>query len=353
MKSALYLILLLGSIPLCNGAAPPDGAPALPVSFRESLPVADTAFQVMKTPFRQWSGPTPSEEDDVRDEGNPLGDEIEQVQKARKTIAALKKAGKFLEKLTMGDLVTLPVGIQQEIGNITYTLGIESIRFYPEYTEADLFLEVDLPGESLDPVFGATGITGSLYSPFVVSLSMLLLAESLNSWQYFGMLLVLAGVVLVGYRKKTLTIEHPPIRGFVYAALAVFFTALGIVIIKPVSTELPFFWIILIRSFGGMIAMVLYGLAIRQPLTVSHILEAKGGMWLILGTFLGQYVSMMIWVAGYKYTSASVASILNETASVFILLLSWIFLKEHLNFRKVIGVLITITGVLFVLQISL
>ncbi len=158
MKSALYLILLLGSIPLCNGAAPPDGAPALPVSFRESLPVADTAFQVMKTPFRQWSGPTPSEEDDVRDEGNPLGDEIEQVQKARKTIAALKKAGKFLEKLTMGDLVTLPVGIQQEIGNITYTLGIESIRFYPEYTEADLFLEVDLPGESLDPVFGATGI---------------------------------------------------------------------------------------------------------------------------------------------------------------------------------------------------
>ena len=214
---------------------------------------------------------------------------------------------------------------------------------------ADLFYlrALQLIGASL------TGITGSLYSPFVVSLSMLLLAESLNSWQYFGMLLVLAGVVLVGYRKKTLTIEHPPIRGFVYAALAVFFTALGIVIIKPVSTELPFFWIILIRSFGGMIAMVLYGLAIRQPLTVSHILEAKGGMWLILGTFLGQYVSMMIWVAGYKYTSASVASILNETASVFILLLSWIFLKEHLNFRKVIGVLITITGVLFVLQISL
>ena len=214
---------------------------------------------------------------------------------------------------------------------------------------ADLFYlrALQLIGASL------TGITGSLYSPFVVSLSMLLLAESLNSWQYFGMLLVLAGVVLVGYRKKTLTIEHPPIRGFVYAALAVFFTALGIVIIKPVSTELPFFWIILIRSFGGMIAMVLYGLAIRQPLTVSHILAAKGGMWLILGTFLGQYVSMMIWVAGYKYTSASVASILNETASVFILLLSWIFLKEHLNFRKVIGVLITITGVLFVLQISL
>ena len=214
---------------------------------------------------------------------------------------------------------------------------------------ADLFYlrALQLIGASL------TGITGSLYSPFVVSLSMLLLAESLNSWQYFGMLLVLAGVVLVGYRKKTLTIEHPPIRGFVYAALAVFFTALGIVIIKPVSTELPFFWIILIRSFGGMIAMVLYGLAIRQPLTVSHILEAKGGMWLILGTFLGQYVSMMIWVAGYKYTSASVASILNETASVFILLLSWIFLKEHLNFRKVIGVVITITGVLFVLQISM
>lgn len=196
-----------------------------------------------------------------------------------------------------------------------------------------------------------TGITGSLYSPFVVALSLLFLGEHLSSWQYAGMILVLAGVILVGYRKKSLTIEHPPIRGFVYATLAVFFTALGIVIIKPVSSELPFFWIILIRSFGGYITMVIYGIIMQKPLSISHVIKAKGGTWLILGAFIGQYLSMMIWVAGYKYTSASIASILNETASIFILLLSWLILKEQLTRRKIIGITITLSGVALILFI--
>lgn len=196
-----------------------------------------------------------------------------------------------------------------------------------------------------------TGITGSLYSPFVVALSMIYLSESLLFWQYIGMILVLSGVVLVGYRKKSLTIEHPPVIGFIYATLAVFFTALGIVMIKPISNELPFFWIILIRSFGGYITMVMYGLILKKPLSIMHVVKSKGGLWLIIGAFVGQYISMMIWIAGYKYTSASIASILNETASIFILILSWLMLGEKLTKRKVLGVLITVSGVVMVLNL--
>lgn len=212
---------------------------------------------------------------------------------------------------------------------------------------ADMFYlrALQLIGASL------TGITGSLYSPFVVGLSLLYLGELLHFWQYIGMIVVLLGVILVGFRKKSLAIEHPPLLGFIYAALAVFFTALGIVIIKPISTELPFFWIILIRSLGGFITMLLYGVILKKSLSILHVIKATGGTWLILGAFLGQYVSMMVWVAGYKYTSASIASILNETASIFILILSWLFLGEHLTKRKVIGVMITISGVAIVLLI--
>lgn len=213
---------------------------------------------------------------------------------------------------------------------------------------ADLFYlrALQLIGASL------TGITGSLYSPFVVGLSILFLGEYLNYWQVIGMILVLSGVVLVGYRKKSLNMLHPPIRGFLYAALAVFFTALGIVIIKPVSNDLPFFWIILIRSFGGFITMVVYGIVLKKSLSVLHIIKAKGGYWLILGAFIGQYISMMVWVAGYKYTSASIASILNETASIFILLLSWLLLKEKLTKRKIVGIMITVSGVYMVLALN-
>ncbi len=197
-----------------------------------------------------------------------------------------------------------------------------------------------------------TGITGSLYSPFVVGFSLLFFGEVLTIWQYLGMIMVLSGVILVGYRKKSLDIKHPPIKGFVYAVLAVLFTALGIVMIKPISNEVPFFWLILIRSFGGMLAMMVYGLILKKSLAVFHVVKKKGGKWLIVGAFIGQYVSMMVWVAGYKYTSASIASILNETASIFILLMSWLMLGEKINTKKIMGVCITMSGVALVLLLD-
>ena len=197
-----------------------------------------------------------------------------------------------------------------------------------------------------------TGITGSLYSPFVVGFSLLFFGEVLTIWQYLGMIMVLSGVILVGYRKKSLDIKHPPIKGFVYAVLAVLFTALGIVMIKPISNEVPFFWLILIRSLGGMGAMMVYGLILKKSLAIFHVVKKKGGKWLIVGAFIGQYVSMMVWVAGYKYTSASIASILNETASIFILLMSWLMLGERIYTKKVMGVCITMTGVALVLLLD-
>lgn len=196
---------------------------------------------------------------------------------------------------------------------------------------------------------GLTGLTGSLYSPFVVLLSFFYLGERLNSWQVMGMALVMVGVLVISYRKKSLTIEHPPILGFVLAALGVFFTALGIVIIKPVSNDIPFFWIITIRTIGGFVTMFLFNALMNKSLNVMRVFQSKGKYWLLLGAFLGQYLSTMVWVAGYKFTSASVASILNETASVFILILGWLILKEPLNRHKIIGALISVLGVMCVL----
>ena len=66
---------------------------------------------------------------------------------------------------------------------------------------------------------------------------------------------------------------------------------------------------------------------------------------LIVAALLGQYVAMLLWLAGYKYTSASIASILNETASIFILLFAWIWLKKPLSRRKLAGVACTFGGV--------
>ena len=68
----------------------------------------------------------------------------------------------------------------------------------------------------------------------------------------------------------------------------------------------------------------------------------------IAGSVLGTYLSMMLWLAGYKYTKASIASVLNEMAAVFILALAAIFLHDRLKPAQLAGSAVAIAGVLLV-----
>ncbi|HAI58249.1 MAG TPA: hypothetical protein DCM32_00010 [Xanthomonadaceae bacterium] len=52
-----------------------------------------------------------------------------------------------------------------------------------------------------------------------------------------------------------------------------------------------------------------------------------------------------LWLGGCKFTSASVAAILNASSSVFILLLAWVWLKEPLSRRARAGGALTVAGV--------
>jgi len=87
---------------------------------------------------------------------------------------------------------------------------------------------------------GLTGITGSLYSPFVVFLSFFYLSERLNGWQIFGMILVMVGVAVISLRKKSLAIAHPPFIGFVFAAMAVFVPRWESLLLNPLPPNCRF-----------------------------------------------------------------------------------------------------------------
>ena len=66
---------------------------------------------------------------------------------------------------------------------------------------------------------------------------------------------------------------------------------------------------------------------------------------LLVAALLGQGLSMVLWLGGYKFTSASVAAILNESASVFVVVLAALWLREPLGKRAFIGVVLTFSGI--------
>jgi drug/metabolite transporter (DMT)-like permease len=65
-------------------------------------------------------------------------------------------------------------------------------------------------------------------------------------------------------------------------------------------------------------------------------------------SILGTYVSLWMWMAGFKYTYASVAALLNQTSVVFALIFAALILKESLGRRKLVAITLALGGAVVV-----
>lgn len=93
----------------------------------------------------QFNTPNNGDNDDVSNGsiGQPLGQTMALVDKAHSAIGKIKNGAKFISQLTGGDLVSFPIGIKTEIGNMTYIMGINGMSLYPNYAQLEVFLEIE------------------------------------------------------------------------------------------------------------------------------------------------------------------------------------------------------------------
>ena len=194
---------------------------------------------------------------------------------------------------------------------------------------------------------GRMGVLGNFYSPAVIVLSVLFLDERLTLIQLVGFALVSLGVFLVAERRHDdVGGGRALLKGLAIGFIAILLMAVAIVMVKRTLEAQPLMWVTAWRMLGALLGLWLVALVLRSP--TRRMLPALGSVpWgkLVVAAFVGQFLSMVFWLGGYKFTSASVAAILNESASVFILLLAWVWLKEPLSRRAIVGVVLTIAGV--------
>jgi len=87
----------------------------------------------------------------------------EQVGTAKSVFEALETNQNYVNLISPNDLVTLPIGVKNEIGTMTYRLAISKAKIMPEYTEVTAFVHIQLPqsDNNDDPIelfFGADNI---------------------------------------------------------------------------------------------------------------------------------------------------------------------------------------------------
>ncbi|MCG6118482.1 MAG: DMT family transporter [Aquimonas sp.] len=192
---------------------------------------------------------------------------------------------------------------------------------------------------------GRMGIIGNLYSPFVIALSFVFLGERLGPLQVVGFVLVAAGVLLVSVRRASETTPAARASAVLLGVFAILLMAIAIIMIKRVLEAQPLVWISLIRMASALLGLLAIA-ALRGELSTLNPLKMRVDWRLLLvAAFIGQFLSTLFWLGGYKYTSAMVAAILNESASIFIVLLAWLWLKEPMDGRRAGGVGLALAGV--------
>lgn len=200
---------------------------------------------------------------------------------------------------------------------------------------------------------GRTGVIGSLLSPFVILVSAIYLGERLSPGQWGGFALVMAGILVVTLKRYRSEVAPENLKlGLIIGVVAMATMALGVVMVKPLLEQGPFFWVITVRLAGGVAAQLLV-LGGRRSWTRTLAIYRSPQPWAmtLFACFLGGFAGSVLWLAGYMLIPASEASIYNEAQVIFLVLFAWWFLREPLDLRKALGVALTLAGVLTMLLV--
>jgi drug/metabolite transporter (DMT)-like permease len=198
---------------------------------------------------------------------------------------------------------------------------------------------------------GLSAIVDCLYSPMVMFLSWLVLMDRLTLIQVGGAVLVITAVLAASLKTgETAVGAREIVLGILSGAAAMFLMGLGIVLMKPVLQRESVFWVAEMRQLAALAALLLF-LALkkgRRELAVS-LVDRRNWRYAFPGSLLGNVFSMTIWVAAFKLTDTISAAILNQTNTIFIVILASLLLKEPFTFRRLAATILGFSGSILVL----
>lgn len=196
---------------------------------------------------------------------------------------------------------------------------------------------------------GFVSLLECTYAPFVLLLSLAFLDERLDQNQLLGVTLVLTASLVASFRGWMHTSTRKVVYGIGIMVIAIFLIAVSIIIVKPIYQVAGFWDIVVIRMIAGcMGSAILFGF-FREPIPLRRLLghwQQRALFW--TACFFASYLGLVTWLAGYKYISASLASVLNQTSTIFTLILAAVFLKERLNRRGYFAVVLASIGIVLI-----
>ena len=196
---------------------------------------------------------------------------------------------------------------------------------------------------------GLSAVVATIYSPSIFIIAYLLFGEIVRLQTYIGGVLVITGIVIATYKLPQIVKNNNLYIGIIFGVFAQIFTAYSVLLVVPIMENNPIIYIALIRFSIGLIvtvAVLVYRSGIHG--LFYTLKEGLGNTTILIAAILGTYLSVIFWLAGFKYTLAGRAAIYNQLSTILIIIMAVLFLKETMNVKKWIGITLSIFGAILV-----
>jgi drug/metabolite transporter (DMT)-like permease len=198
---------------------------------------------------------------------------------------------------------------------------------------------------------GFSAIVNCSYSPLVIILAAIFLAERMRPLQLAGVGMIIGAVLMVSRAEN----DRSPIRrrdllsGVALGLAAMLSMAVSIVIMKPYLPQVPVLWATLMRTVGGLALLaVVFSLHSRRGDFTAELRNPRLWLPLAASSFFGGYLAFTAWMGGMKYTLASTAAALNQMSTIFIFVLGVVILKESVTRGKIAALVLAVGGVVLI-----
>ncbi|MGA6927053.1 MAG: DMT family transporter [Desulfosarcina sp.] len=195
---------------------------------------------------------------------------------------------------------------------------------------------------------GMWAVVDCLYLPLIILLSTVFLDEAIGIQGLAGAALVAtavaagsgSGVPAAGSRKDIWL-------GLFFGVLAVTLLSGSIIMVKPLLERTSVLWASFVRLLAGVTGLMIMSVLHPRRRSILAVLKPSPEWKTALpAAVVGNYLAMLAWLAGFKYTLVSVAAILNQLSTIFTFVLAAIFLKEPVTRARLAAIMLAVSGAL-------
>ena len=265
--------------------------------------------------------------------------------------------------LSSNRLTPLQINIvKNSFGVIGFIITILFLSIpYPEFSNSDIFILMisGLVGVGIADLFfleslkkigsSLSALVATIYAPSVFIIAYILFNEIITFNSLIGSVLVLFGIIISTYNSPKASNYSYLFKGIIYGVLANILTAVSVLSVKPIMVDNPILYVALIRFSVGLISTMFFMVFMEGIMKLFlTFYDGYRNILLLSGSFFGTYLSVILWLAGYKYTLAGRAAIYNQLSTIFISIMAVVILKEKITAKKRTGIFLSFLGAIIV-----